>query len=65
MRIAKFDLESYNHTHDVSGGPALCAIEENIANVGDDEDLRINAATGYVIAYALMAAFVGMMFYVL
>lgn len=67
MRFLKFDLETYNRTKDLSGCPTYAIIEEEIPEIEMITDEHGNPTRGgligYILAYALMAGFVGMMFY--
>lgn len=69
MRFAKFDLNTYNLTKDLPGGPTLAVIEEEIPEIAMITDEEGNPTRGgmigYALAYALMAVFVGAMFYLL
>ncbi|WP_371421237.1 hypothetical protein [Tardiphaga sp.] len=69
MRFPKFDLETYKRTKDLSGGPIYAIVEEEIPEIGMITDENSNPTRGgligYALAYAMMACFVGAMFYVL
>ena len=69
MRFAKFDLNTFNLTKDLSGAPALAVVEEEISEIAMITDEEGNPTRGgmigYVLAYALMAGLVGAMFYLL
>ncbi len=69
MRFVKFDLATYIQTKDLSGGPVYGVVEEDIPEIEMIVDEHSNpirgGLIGYVLAYALMAGFVGAMFYIL
>lgn len=69
MRHAKFDLDTYLRTKDLSGGPIYGVVEEEIPEiemiVDENGDPTLGGMIGYALAYALMAGFVGAMFYLL
>jgi hypothetical protein len=69
MRLAKFDLATYNQTKDLSGGPIYGVVEEDIPDIGIIVDEHGNPTRGgligYALAYALMAGWIGAMFYIL
>lgn len=66
MRFAKFDLNTYNQTKDLPGGPVYAVVEEELSDIemitDEHGDPTRGGAIGYVLAYALMAGFVGAMF---
>ncbi|MCF8708401.1 hypothetical protein [Rhizorhapis sp. SPR117] len=65
----KFDLNTYNLTKDLPGGPTLAVVDEEIPEVQmivDEHGQPTHGGlTGYMLAYILMAAFVGGLFLVL
>lgn len=69
MRLAKFDLTTYNQTKDLPGGPTLAVVDEDIPEIGMfvDEDGRPTrgGVIGYALAYTLMAGFIGVLFFYL
>ncbi len=69
MRFAKFDLDTYLRTKELPGGPIYTVTEEEIPEIEMITDENGNPTRGgligYVLAYALMAGFVGAMFYIL
>ncbi|KKW90403.1 hypothetical protein [Sphingobium chungbukense] len=69
MRIVKFDLDTYNRTKDLSGSPIYAIVEEDIPEIEMITDEQGNPTRGgligYALAYALMASFVGAIFYIL
>ncbi|AIT82501.1 hypothetical protein NOLU111490_18045 [Novosphingobium lubricantis] len=69
MRFQKFDLHTYNQTKDLPGGPVYAVVEEELADIemitDDEGNPTRGGLIGYALAYALMAGFVGMMFYIL
>lgn len=69
MRIAKFDLETYIRTKDLSGGPIYGVVEEEIRGIEMFTDETGNPTRGgiigYALAYILMAGFVGALFFYL
>lgn len=69
MRIVKFDLNTYNLTKDLPGGPTYVMVEEDIPEIQmiTDEHGRPTrgGVIGYALAYVLMAGFVGAMFFIL
>ncbi|MCF8707159.1 hypothetical protein [Rhizorhapis sp. SPR117] len=69
MRFAKFDIETYNRTKDLSAGPIYAIVEEEIPEIEMITDQEGNPTRGgmigYALAYALMVSFVGAMFYLL
>lgn len=69
MRFPKFDLDTYNRTKDLSGGAIYAIVEEEIPEIEMITDENGNPTRGgligYALAYALMAGFVGAIFYIL
>jgi hypothetical protein len=69
MRFAKFDLNTYNLTKDLPGGPTLAVVEEEIPEIEMITDQEGNPTRGgmigYALAYALMVSFVGAIFYLI
>lgn len=69
MRLAKFDLDTYVRTKDLSGGPIYGVVEEEILDVDMIADENGNPTRGgiigYALAYILMAGFVGTLFFYL
>ncbi|HUD90059.1 MULTISPECIES: hypothetical protein [Sphingobium] len=69
MRILKFDLNTYNQTKDLPGGPVFGVVEEELADIEMFTDQHGNPTRGgmigYALAYLLMAGFVGAIFYLL
>lgn len=67
MRFLKFDLSTYLRTKDLPGGPTLGMIEAEDYEIEMITDEHGNPTRGgligYVLAYALMAGFVGTIFY--
>ncbi|WP_337847856.1 hypothetical protein [Sphingomonas sp.] len=68
MRFPKFDLDTYNQTKG-SGTPLYLIVEDEIPEIEMITDENGNPTRGgligYTLAYALMAGFVGAMFYIL
>lgn len=69
MRFAKFDLETYIRTKNLSGGAVYTIVEEELPEIEMITDENGNPTRGgmigYALAYAMMAGFVGAMFYIL
>lgn len=69
MRFLTFDLNTYNQTKDLPGGPVYAVVEDELADIGRFTDELGNPTRGgligYALAYALMAGFIGAMFYFL
>lgn len=69
MRFHKFDLDTYIRTKNMSGGPIYTVVEDEIPEIEMITDEQGNPTRGgligYALAYALMAGFVGVMFYIL
>lgn len=69
MRIVKFDLNTYNMTKDLPGGPTYVMVEEDIPEIqmirNEHGQATRGGLIGYVLAYVLMAGFVGAMFLIL
>lgn len=69
MRFAKFDLDTYMRTKDLSGPPVYAIVDEEIPEIGMITDENGNPTRGgligYALAYSLMACFVGALFYFL
>ncbi|MDE8652864.1 hypothetical protein [Novosphingobium album (ex Liu et al. 2023)] len=69
MRIVKFDLNTYNLTKDLPGGATYGVVEEEVPEIEMITDENGNPTRGgligYALAYALLAGFVGAMFYFL
>lgn len=69
MRFHKFDLDTYIRTKDMPGGPIYTVVEDEIPEIELITDEQGNPTRGgligYTLAYALMASFVGAMFYLL
>lgn len=69
MRIVKFDIDSFNRTSGLAGGATYTVVEEEIAEIEMICDEHGNptrgGVIGYWLAYAIMAAFVGGMFFFL
>lgn len=69
MRFLKFDIDTYNRTKDLSGGPIYGIVEEELSDIQMITDENGNPTRGgmigYALAYALMAGFVGALFYYL
>lgn len=64
--IVKLDLDTYNRTLDLPGGPVHIYVEEEIPDIGMATDHEGNPTRGgiigYTLAYLLMAAFIGYFF---
>lgn len=69
MRFHKFDIETYNRTKDLPGGPVYAVVEDELSDIEMITDEHGNPTRGgmigYALAYVLMAGFVGAMFYLL
>ena len=69
MRIAKFDLDTYLRTKDLSGGPIYAVVEEKFPEIemftDEHGNPTLGGMIGYGLAYAQMAGLVGAMFYFL
>jgi hypothetical protein len=69
MRLAKFDLDTYIRTKDLSGGPIYGVVEEETPNIEMIVDEYGNptrgGVIGFTLAYILMAGFVAALFFYL
>ncbi|CCW17218.1 hypothetical protein EBBID32_15570 [Sphingobium indicum BiD32] len=69
MRFVKFDLDTYIRTKDMSGGAIYTVVEDDLPElemITDEQGHPTRGGLiGYALAYALMAGFVGAMFYIL
>lgn len=69
MRFHKFDLDTYIRTKGLPGGPIYTVVEDDIPEIELITDEQGNPTRGgligYALAYALMASFIGGMFYLL
>ncbi len=67
--MLQLDLNTYNMTSDLPGGPALTMVEQETAviHIVAEEEVQPTrgGAIGDVLAYVLITAFVGAIFYLL
>lgn len=69
MRFAKFDLDTFIRTKDMSGGAIYTVVEDDLPEIEMITDELGNPTRGgmigYAVAYAFMAGLVGAIFYIL